>query len=410
MRKTGPGPIAWIAACALAGAAAVLFAADGAPEKPAPAAKTLPPWSIYRGGLERTGEIRTTGVPEFHGVKWKFKVGDKPQDTAWSYPLIADGAVFSGSNDNTRGTQKYMHAVDVETGKERWKFPVATAINGRPALEDVQGIHCLGDGLLYFTGEGGYTYAVDVKAGKEAWKRLSMGDVTLYDGLLYHAGGKGVYSADPAMGEKRPWQFKIAEPVAQGPFAVADGILYFGANDWNSAAGTLYAVEIATGKELWRFQPPGGGMKTLISGGNIPVVSGGTVFIGATKSEKFYALDAKTGKEKWSAPVEKGTLSAAAVAEGSVFLIDLAGNLRALSAADGAERWKTKTGREIISDPIVVEGVVYCSSMRRVFAISAKDGAEKWHFDAEGFVWSALNAADGVLYFGDWKGWLYAIH
>ena len=145
-------------------------------------AQAAPSCSIFRGNLARTGELKTKALAELHGVKWKFKVGDKPQDLAWSYPLVADGLVFMGSADNNRGTQKYLHAVDVETGRERWRFPTATVVNRQPALEDVQGIHCLGDGLIYFTGESGYLYAVDPRTGKEAWRKLYVADGVVYFG------------------------------------------------------------------------------------------------------------------------------------------------------------------------------------------------------------------------------------
>jgi len=51
--------------------------------------------AMFRGDPARTGVYNTKGVPNLHGVKWKFNTGRAVD----SSPAVADGAVYVGSDD-----------------------------------------------------------------------------------------------------------------------------------------------------------------------------------------------------------------------------------------------------------------------------------------------------------------------
>jgi outer membrane protein assembly factor BamB len=89
-------------------------------------------------------------------------------------PCIADGKLYSGSFDG------YMHAFDIETGKEVWKF-----YSGNSGLETVTGTYIFWNGPIIaggvvFAGTGEETptqpltrgnkiFALDAATGKEIW-------------------------------------------------------------------------------------------------------------------------------------------------------------------------------------------------------------------------------------------------
>ncbi|MHA1542943.1 MAG: outer membrane protein assembly factor BamB family protein, partial [Candidatus Hodarchaeales archaeon] len=131
---------------------------------------------------------------------WSLNTGTKlwesdPQDYPWgSYmnysPLIANGKLFSGSWDG------YMHAFDVSTGEELWKF-----YSGDSGLETVFGTWpfwngpILADGVVFAaTGEetptqpltrGGNMFAIDEETGEEIWSLSGyMGLRAIADGYL----------------------------------------------------------------------------------------------------------------------------------------------------------------------------------------------------------------------------------
>ena len=99
-----------------------------------------------------------------------------------------------------------MYAVDVRTGREKWKFKAKLAVFSSPAIAD---------GVVYFGSHDKHLYAVDIQTGQEKWK-LEIG-----------------------------WE-------VWSPPAVADGVVYFGSLD-----GHLYAVDIQTGQEKWKFEVGG---------------------------------------------------------------------------------------------------------------------------------------------------------
>jgi quinoprotein glucose dehydrogenase len=78
-------------------------------------------------------------------IKWKIPLGEIPElaakghtDTGGHFPKVgpvvtAGGLIFTGSRD------RLIRALDVETGKELWRFEVEAGIEGIPAIYEVNG-------------------------------------------------------------------------------------------------------------------------------------------------------------------------------------------------------------------------------------------------------------------------------
>ena len=104
------------------------------------------------------------------------------------------------------------------------------------------------------------------------------------------------------------------------------------------------------------------------------VVADGTVFFGSSADDKVTALDAATGREKWSVFTGGPVRLAPAVADGRVVVGSDDGYVYCLSAADGRELWKLRAGPSgemllgngrmvsrwvVRGGPAVADGVVY---------------------------------------------------
>jgi outer membrane protein assembly factor BamB len=125
-------------------------------------------------------------------------------------------------------------------------------------------------------------------------------------GLVFFGDRSGaVYALDAEDGSLR-WKFRTAGPVYFPP-AVADGRLLVG-----SADGRVYALEAATGRRLWTFRAApaerwipvyGKLISTWPVAGGV-VVQDGTVYAAAGIAHYdgtyVYALDAATGRPKWT--------------------------------------------------------------------------------------------------------------
>jgi outer membrane protein assembly factor BamB len=118
------------------------------------------------------------------------------------------------------------------------------------------------------------------------------------------------------------------------------GALYIGSGD-----GRLYALDARTGEERWRF-PTGHAISST------PAVAEGLVFVG-TRDNAFWALDARSGKQRW----------------------------RLKTGADLPLPWGFETGDLYTSSPAYAGGVVYFrSGDGQVYAVDAGSGKVRWRF------------------------------
>lgn len=250
------------------------------------------------------------------------------------------------------------------------------------------------------------------------------------------------------------WRIKFGESGSNP--VLADGILFVG-----SADGAVYALDPKTGEPKWRFQtgeslspatsgpqvitmPRGSSMNDQINAGVIaaeeqakkqrtegirrvdmtPAVGNGMVFIGAGDNV-FYAIDAATGKKKWSYAAGSGMACsnytscpkpAPVLKQGAVYLITEEG-LHALDAVTGNKKWLFRSPEGMNNGTASVDaagfvlgddGLFVTATIRRkgaalkrsVYALDPESGKEKWVADVDGIQdVSAPIRAEGLVFF-----------
>ncbi len=190
------------------------------------------------------------------------------------------------------------------------------------------------------------------------------------------------------------------------------------------------SVALAQDVEVYRFSPTHGG----IAPGGIqmpaamywrftaspapqnsaaPAIVGNTIYYACR--DRFYALDAETGRVIWRYPADQPLdaqfRTTPAVAEGIVYVGATDGNLYALAAPTGKYLWSFRAQAAILSPPTVVNDVVYFGSADgRVYAINAKTGEPVWRggFRTLDAVNGAVAVADDMVYFISADQTLYA--
>jgi outer membrane protein assembly factor BamB len=186
------------------------------------------------------------------------------------------------------------------------------------------------------------------------------------------------------------WKFETDGNVGSSP-AVVDGVVYFGSYD-----GHLYAVDVKSGQEKWKF--------TSRNENDVasPAVVDGVVYFGSLDSF-MYALNAQTGQKVWEYKTGNGVVSSPAVVDGVVYFGSNDSFLYALTAQTGQEKWKYFFGNayEVWSSPAVIDGVVYIGSSDGLHALDVKNGQEVWRFVTRNAVNETPAVVDGVVYFGD---------
>ena len=358
--------------------------------------------AMFRGGIARTGFYETESVSEFGGVKWKFDTDDE----IWSSPVVADGVIYFGSDDD------HLYAIEAETGAEVWRFKTGDDIHSSPAIAK---------GIVYIGSYDGYIYALNAKTGAEVWKVNLMRDFDISD-------------------FKRPdWDDYTSSPV------VANGVVYIGSLDLKN---NLYALDAKTGAEIWVHHPERGdqvrsspaiyedvitfgGMLmefyaldihtgellwkygTNGSAGYPPAIDEAGIVYFANKDRHVYALDVRTGEEVWKNRLTEMSWAtgAPAIGNGIVYVgTSVAVKLYALDPATGEKLWYFGTMGYIWGSPAVQSDVVYVGSGGGyLYAIDALKGTELWHYKTEAAVYSSPVVADGTVYVGSLDGNLYAI-
>lgn len=222
----------------------------------------------------------------------------------------------------------------------------------------------------------------------------ALGSPAVFGGMAFFGTTAGFFYAVNAETGAEKWRF-LAGAIASSP-GVAGDYVYFGADD-----GHLYAMNASTGKEVWRFKTRG-----RVQGA--PVVYKGAVYFGSMDGF-LYALDADTGALMWKAGLGAGHVEPA-IADGRIFA--RSGEfLVALDVETGRVLWTVATGG-CCQGIAVVSGTVLTLTGRSLHAFEAETGQVKWTFEAEEEVRSTapIATADGIVFFPDGKGNLYAVY
>lgn len=310
---------------------------------------------------------------------WQF-----PGESATS-PAVAYSRVFVATY---RGSGSTLRALDAASGTQVWSFtPRNTNIDSSPAVADR---------TVYFGTARGKVYAFDAFTGARRWRFSANGGIpgspVVSEGRVYIGSrDHNLYALDATTGTEL-WRFRTGKWVYSTP-AVADEVVFVGSDDHK-----LYALDAASGGPLWHFNT---GFPVDAS----PAVADGRVFIGAEGFGEgaFFAVDAATGQEIWRFLVHD-RVSSPSVANGVVF-VATPSNLYALDAATGEQLWTFSTGYvnapvyiNGAASPAVANGVVYLRQGNDVHALDAATGEELWSLFTGGSLAEAPAIADGVLH------------
>lgn len=140
-----------------------------------------------------------------------------------------------------------------------------------------------------------------------------------------------------------------------------------------------------------------------------PILVRGTLYF-VRKDARVYAIDAKTGRRKWTRKV--GSLSAAspAYAAGRIFVVTLSGRMVALNARNGHIRWAKDLGSRSESSPLVLgDSVLFGTESGTLYKMRQRDGRIQWTYSAGGAIKGGPAYADGRVFVGAYGGTVHAV-
>jgi len=160
------------------------------------------------------------------------------------------------------------------------------------------------------------------------------------------------------------WWSSAAEPIG-APAAVSGGVVYLA-----SANDQVYAVSARTGRTRWSAPVPGLAAAS-------PAVAAGAVVI-ASEHGALHALDAKTGATLWSRYFAAALRSSPTVANGQIYVHAGDGQAVSLDLPTSAQRWSANVGWGGTASPAMADGRVYLASVGTLQARSAGNGRLLW--------------------------------
>jgi outer membrane protein assembly factor BamB len=179
--------------------------------------------------------------------------------------------------------------------------------------------------------------------------------------------------------------------------AIVGGVAYVGCYDEH-----LYAFDLTTGKEKWKFK--GGSFKAS------PSVFDGAVYVG-DEDGTFWCVDAVKGTKRWSVEVDATITGGANFAGDLVFVGAHDSTLHAFHRADGKPAWtyKTKQG-PIYGSAVVADGATFlagCDSNLHVVDVKTGKGIAQLELGGQSGSTAAFH--NGKLYVPTNPGELDAI-
>ena len=177
--------------------------------------------------------------------------------------------------------------------------------------------------------------------------------------------------------------------------------------------GMLHALHLRTGREIWSTQ-----LQSQVRAK--PIYGKGLLFV-QTLGDEVLALDAKTGKQRWtfSAP-PVGTLpmtipASPVLQDGTLFASFASGVVFSARASDGQIHWQRNLSTAELaftacaSPVLTTKDLVVLQIGRGLFALDAKTGTPLWNRDHSQAYSLAADAEKHTLYMGHWKEGIFAV-
>jgi outer membrane protein assembly factor BamB len=333
-------------------------------------------WPQFRGNPQLTG-VATGSVPANLRVLWTYDAGESIESSA----AISGATVYVGSQS------KDLLAIDLETGKLRWKYRAADSIGeSSPAVYE---------GIVYVGDLGGVLHAVSAAAGKVQWTfkteaEIRASPVISGDRLLIGSYDGNLYCLSRRDG-KLAWKFTTGSYVHGTP-ALAGGVAYVSGCD-----EIFHGIRLADGQEVVRFPAGGpaaaspamlgqwawfGNFNNEVVGADVSrkrvvwryqrqaapfpfyssaAASGDRIVLGG-RDKLVHCLNARTGKAIWTFATKARVDSSPAIADGRVYIGSNDGHFYVLDLATGRKLWDFEAGAPLSASPAIAAGRVVIGS------------------------------------------------
>ncbi len=312
-------------------------------------------------------------------------------------PTLVDGTIYVGNNAG------WLYAIDAATGTTKWRFRVSDPLMSAPLVYN--GLVIVGEGNeqsmgptpsapLYVGTNNNALLAFDRNTGTLRWRTLLPGSgmptpAIINNTLLHHNGAGWLTALDPSTGRKLYVRnlHSVASMSAILPIA-SDRFITTGVFD-----NAVWHLKVADGSTIWRttFDATASGIGDCpaVTDGNFvlcnyvaPVPPANYTLATNPAIQRAFGLDLKTGTKKWDVELERGILpprneAAIPLLTGGILYFGsaIAPYMHALDPATGRVLWKLKTHAPVKGGLAYNDGVVYFGdALGYLWALDARTG------------------------------------
>ncbi|MGQ9582985.1 MAG: outer membrane protein assembly factor BamB family protein [Thermoplasmatota archaeon] len=326
-------------------------------------------WPMFRKDTSHRGASEGE-VPLTSTIAWRTAIGGR----VYSSPVVWNGTLYVGSR-LAPGSPGRLSALDTRTGDLLWSYNSTGMIDSTPACAD---------GMVFVADDAGNLVAFDADPS---------------DGVDEGEVDVGRVQWDVI------WSYRNASvrSVQGSPVVAAGRVLV--PSRWEPA---LLCLDEWTGVPLWSFTVPGDTNQSDIW--STPAVEGGLALIGSNNG-RLYALDLATGVEVWNFTTRGAILGSPCVFNRTVYFGSSDWKLYALHLSNGTKRWEYTMGDEVTASPAISGGKLMIGSFDTSFrALDAESGQSIWDFQTGGMIHSSAAVGGGMAFFGSYDGMVYALN
>ena len=300
-------------------------------------------WSQLGGDAAHAGSRDAPTTPPLQ-VAWTSTIGAQ---LAHGSPVVAGDLAIVAVTDRAAGDRGGLVAVELATGRERWRVRTEFPVTAAPAIDGDTVIATRSDGTLI---------AYALADGSERWRYA----------LAAHLANNAA--------------------TLWAPPAIADHVVYAG------VPGRFAAVDVATGVAVWSVDrtPPDPWLGSLAAA----AIANDTVLAAFDRDSGLVARSVADGSLRWQLGGRAGTaINATPVIAGdTAYVCNAYGDVTAISVATGAIRWtRTLTpkgfdwGYSITAAPAYSHGRLFVPTQwNDLVALDATTGAELWRVATPG--------------------------
>jgi outer membrane protein assembly factor BamB len=340
-------------------------------------------WPVFRGNATMTG-VGTAQLPDKLDERWTFKAGDGIEGA----PVVAGGVVYFASLD------KHLYALDMTTGKQKWKVKLG-AMKASPSVR--------GD-RIYVGNLDGKFFCLKTADGSKIWEFETDGEIMSGcnfhgENVLFGSHDSTLYCLGPD--GKKIWDVKTEGPVNGAASVIGDTTFVAGCDS------VLHVLDARNGKEIFTVDLVGQAAATAAIANDrafIGTMANTVVGVDLKKKEKIWTFEAPRRQQPfYSSAATVGELVIAGSRDWKVYALD---------AKTGAEKWTFTTEGQVDASPVVVGERVYVGCLAdtgNFYVLDLKTGKKIQELELDSAVSGSVGVGPDCIFVGTDKGTVYCL-